>query len=177
MSEDQPLVPHTIPSGDQAFTRVVSAAASGVGSPAELEERLRPLYPNATVAERGLAGEPRIVYVYRDGHFTSDSDQPWWDEPGVARITIRVETGEITEVNDRWSQLMAAPRETLSGRPYTDFVLPEAVPAAQALLGSILELGEARSSVVLRRPDGTRLTIEFRAVLDGENLRVAYRPV
>ncbi len=87
-----------------------------------------------------------------------------------------METGEITEVNDRWSELMAVPPEMLSGRPYTDFVLPEAVPAAQALLGSILELGEARSSVVLRRPDGTRLTIEFRAVLDGENLRVAYRP-
>jgi hypothetical protein len=72
---------------------------------------------------------------------------------------------------------MDAPRRTLTGRPYTDFLLPDALPAAQALLASILELGEARSSVVLRRPDGTLITIEFRAVLDNRLLRVAYRPV
>ena len=177
MTSDSPLVARPIPSGDRVFTRVVEVAATDARSPEDLEQRLRPLFPHATVAERGLAGEPHIVYVYRDGHFTTDSDEPWWDEPDVARVIVDVETGIMTDVNEQWAALMGEPRGKLTGRPYTDFLLPEALPAAQALLASILELGEARSSVVLRRPDGGLITIEFRAVLDGRLLRVAYRPV
>jgi PAS domain-containing protein len=177
MTSDSPLVARPIPSGDRVFTRIVEAAATDAQSPEDLEQRLRPLFPRATVTERGLAGEPRIVYVYRDGHFTTDSDEPWWEQPDVARVTLDAETGVMTAVNERWAELMGEPPGKLTGRPYTDFVLPEALPTAQALLGSILELGEARSSVVLRRPDGRLITIEFRAVLDGRLLRVAYRPV
>ena len=158
------------------FSRVVEAAAADVQSAADLEKRLRPLFPRATVAERGLAGEPNIVYVYRDGHFTTLTDEPWWEEPDTARVTIDVETGIMTEINDRWADLMGGDRRALTGRRYTEFLLPEALPAAQAMLASILELGEARSSVVLRRPDGRHIMIEFRAVLDGRLLRVAYRP-
>jgi hypothetical protein len=36
---------------------------------------------------------------------------------------------------------------------------PEALPAAQALLKSIVELGEARSRVIVRRADGEFLPI------------------
>src|SRR5688500_6765968 len=175
MTSNSPLVARPIPSGDLVFTRVVEAAASDARSPEDLEKRLRPLFPRATVAERGLAGEPHIVYVYRDGHFTADSDEPWWEEPDTAGVTIDIERGIITDVNEPWAELMGASRGTLTGRPYTDFLLPGALPAAQALLSSILELGEAHSSVVLRRPDGRHLLIEFRAVLDVRLLRVAYR--
>ena len=177
MTFDSPLVARPIPSGDLVFTRVVEAAATDARTPEELETRLRPLFPHARVAERGLSGEPHIVYVYRDGHFTADSDEPWWEEPETAWVTIDIETGIMTDVNERWAELMGASRGKLTGRPYTDFLLPDALPAAQALLTSILELGEARSSVVLRRPDGRHIIIEFRAVLDGGRLRVAYRPV
>lgn len=176
MTPTSPLLTRPIPSADLLFTRVVEAAATGARSPEELETRLRPLFPHARVAERGLAGEPNIVYVYRDGHFTNITEEPWWEELDTARVTIDVETGVMTEVNDRWADLMGADRQTLTGRRYTEFVLPEALPAAQAMIASILELGEARSSVVLRRPDGRHIMIEFRAVLDGRLLRVAYRP-
>src|SRR5688572_5737838 len=90
MSPTSPLLTRPIPSADLLFTRVVEAAATDARSPEELETRLRPLFPHARVAERGLAGEPHIVYVYRDGHFTADSDEPWWEERDTASVTIDI---------------------------------------------------------------------------------------
>jgi hypothetical protein len=59
------------PRDDTAFVALAEALAmDGVGTPAELEARLRPHYPNVLVRARELADETFTVwYVYRDGHW------------------------------------------------------------------------------------------------------------
>jgi hypothetical protein len=59
-----------LPSSDGEFARVVGEAlASGrVATIAELEDRVRPSYPNVRVLPSELAGELQPTwYVYRDG--------------------------------------------------------------------------------------------------------------
>jgi len=49
----------------------------GVVSIAELERRLRSIYPRAVVHARDLSGESgRLWYVYRDGHWIASRAQP-----------------------------------------------------------------------------------------------------
>lgn len=51
-------------------TLAESIVSEGIGSPGELEERLRQRYPNVLVRARELYGEVfTIWYVYRDGHW------------------------------------------------------------------------------------------------------------
>ncbi|HET9614267.1 MAG TPA: hypothetical protein VFP22_05615 [Candidatus Limnocylindrales bacterium] len=59
------------PPDDDAFRSLAGGlVATGVGSAAELEARLRATYPRAAVRPRDLAGERmQIWYVYRDGHW------------------------------------------------------------------------------------------------------------
>lgn len=61
-----------LPSSDGEFALVVGEAlASGrVATRAELEDRIRPSYPNVRILPRELTGEPQPTwYVYRDGGF------------------------------------------------------------------------------------------------------------
>src|SRR5467141_1872990 len=59
------------PRDDARFVALAEALASnGVGTPRELQDRLRRDYPNAVVRARELTGEAfTIWYVYRDGHW------------------------------------------------------------------------------------------------------------
>ncbi len=61
----------TNPADDRVFSEFAETVVEhGVPSAEELEERLRAVYPAATVHRRELAGEPWLVwYVYRDGHW------------------------------------------------------------------------------------------------------------
>ena len=166
-----------IPSSDFTFRRVVDAVVADASSDQDLERRLRGLYPDVTVSKRELSGEPLVLYVYRDGHYARETHEAWWLAPRTAWVTISRSTGWITDANDGWAELMGADPSRLVGRPYTDFLLPEALPAAEALLKSIMNVGEARSRVVMVRPDGALIPIEFRAVLESDDVRVWYRPV
>ncbi len=78
MNDDQQPIGHSDtrpllivnPLEDSAFTAAADAQLDGCDDPLELEERLRPGYPRATVHARELAGESkRVWYVYRDGHW------------------------------------------------------------------------------------------------------------
>jgi hypothetical protein len=47
-------------------------ADHGVDGIADFEQRLRSVYPQATVHPRLLSGEPRLIwYVYRDGRWVN----------------------------------------------------------------------------------------------------------
>ena len=63
------------PRDDTPFVALAERlVADGVRSPAELQERLRPEYPEAVVRARELDGEAfTIWYVYREGHWVSGS--------------------------------------------------------------------------------------------------------
>ncbi|MBI2775979.1 MAG: PAS domain-containing protein [Chloroflexi bacterium] len=165
-----------IPSSDLVFGRVVKAVASTVRSAEQLRARLRPIYPEVVISERLLSGEPLAVYVYRDGRLKPEASGAWWTEPGAARVTINLASGAILDANERWAALVGSPAAALLGRPLTDFLSPEALSTASLLLGILVETGEAHSSVILRRANGASILTDFRAILDGDRVRVWYRP-
>ena len=61
------------PRDDAPFAALAEQLVSeGVGTAAELQQRLQAAYPKAVVRARELTGEPfTIWYVYRDGHWIS----------------------------------------------------------------------------------------------------------
>ena len=61
------------PSTDEIFAEYANLAMDlGATTVADLERRLRPAYPRATVHARDLSGETAVVwYVYRDGRWTA----------------------------------------------------------------------------------------------------------
>ena len=175
--DDPPLPTQPIPSADRAFAGVVEQAARWASSPAELEERLRALYPNVRLSERILSDEPRVYYVYRDGGVFPDAAEEWWADPATPYVEISTSDGRIAKVNGSWAQLMAAPPEQFLGRHYSAFLLPEAREAADALFASLVAQSEVRSRILLRRPNGSVVTVEFRARCDRDACRVHYRPI
>src|SRR5438445_7265150 len=67
-----------------------TVVAHGVGLMADLEMRLRTVYPNGTVHARELGGELLTVwYVYRDGHWVAS-------EPGPSDSGVRDKDAEPT---------------------------------------------------------------------------------
>jgi hypothetical protein len=59
------------PRSDPSFVDLAEAVAhEGVDGPIELQTRLRAVYPDVVVRERGLSGDsPAVWYVYRDGRW------------------------------------------------------------------------------------------------------------
>lgn len=165
----------TIPSRDPAFRRVVQSVLSAGTSAKQLADRLRPLYPQVAVFVRALSGEGRHLYVYRDGAYHREPGGPWWNEPGVAGTRVSTVTGRLTYVSPRSAVLMAGERDSLVGRHYTDFVLPEARPAAATLFGALLEEREVDSVVRVAREDGSLVTVDFHASRTDEEIEVRYR--
>jgi len=169
----------TVPSTDRAFARAVHVVLDQLDhpSPHELEDHLRALYPRVAVSERLLSGDTGLYYVYRDGLFVRDPDDAWWNEPGTARARVDADSGVFVEITDTWAELMGGRPDRFIGRHYTELVLPEARPAAETFFDTLKDLGEIHSHGLVRRGDGTRMTIEFRAVLVPEGIDVFYRPI
>jgi hypothetical protein len=71
---------------------------------------------------------------------------------------------------------MRAQESDLVGRHFLDFVVPGARAAAHAMFEAVTQEREVRSGAIVVRPDGTTLQIEFRAVQQGGEIEVCYRP-
>ncbi|MEO7664365.1 MAG: hypothetical protein ABIV26_04510, partial [Candidatus Limnocylindrales bacterium] len=67
MTNQGSILARSLPSTDLLFGRVVEAAAASARTIEQLASKLRPIYPEIAVSERLISGEPRAVYVYRDG--------------------------------------------------------------------------------------------------------------
>ena len=158
-----------------AFRRAVEQAIGVAATSGDLADRLRPLYPRVQVVERGLSGEPLSVYVYRDGGFMPPDSTRWWEAPETAAVTISTVDGTILDANDRVGRIFGARPEEIVGRSLGDFVPPDALETARTVFATILEVGEARSVVRLRRHDGSDALVEFRAALVRGGVRVWYR--
>jgi PAS domain S-box-containing protein len=165
-----------MPRSDQAFARAAQRLAATVDSPSELEGRLRAVYPRTVVRERALSGEPPILYIYRDGRYEPEIADRWWEGTGVATAVIDLRTGTITEASAEWAAILGDSVDRLAGRPYTDFLVPEAAETALEIINALRASGEVTSEMLMRRADGTVVTLEFRAVLVDERIEVAYRP-
>jgi PAS domain-containing protein len=170
---------NTIPSHDLVLRRVVDRVTKEVppDTSAELAERLRSLYPRIAVVERQLSGERSLLYVYRDGRYMPDAPEQWWTGEGIASIRLSRDTSTLTFVSPEWASLMGAPDRDLVGRPFLDFVLPEAEVGARALLETVAGEREARSEVLVRRPDGSTLGLEFHATHPDDEVEVCFRPL
>jgi PAS domain-containing protein len=170
---------NTIPSRDSVLRRVVDMvrAEAEPATAADLAASLRPLYPRVAVFERQLSGERSHLYVYRNGRYEPDLGGAWWLGSDVPCVHVDRATGRLTAVSGEWADLMRSSARDLVGRPFTDFVQPEARAVAQAMFEAVNEERDVRSEALVTRPDGTTLAIEFRAaVLDGE-IEVCYRPI
>jgi hypothetical protein len=178
MSVQQRVV-NTIPSRDAVLRRVVDRVTTDdpPASADDLATQLRPIYPRVAVFERQLSGERSHLYVYRDGRYEPDDGEAWWKATDVARARVSRRTGRLTSVSDPWASLMRSTESDLVGRPYTDFVSPEARTAAQAMFEAVNEEREVRSEALVTRPDGSLLQIEFRAILRDGDIEVDYRPL
>jgi hypothetical protein len=167
---------HTVPSADRAFRRAVEAVVDDPRDQDldEIRERLRPLFPRIAVFERGLSGEQRGVYAYREGRYRAEPTDPWWAGPTVAHARVSLRTGRLVSV-ERPVGVAGCTIDELVGRSFSEFVAPSARSIANALFDLVAH-GEVRSRAKLERPDGTSVEIEFRAVRDGTDIDVAYRP-
>lgn len=168
---------NTIPSNDVVLRRVVDRVTSDepAGSAADLAARLRPLYPRIAVFERQLSGERQHLYVYRDGRYEPERGDEWWVERGVPCIHVSGETGLLVAVSGEYAELMRTSRDDLVGRHFLDFVVPGARAGAEAMFEAVSEASEVRSEALVQRPDGSTLSIEFRAIRSNGLIEVCYR--
>lgn len=169
---------NTIPSHDGILRRVVDRIARDLTppTPSQLAARLRPLYPKVAVFERQLSGEPKQVYVYRDGRFEPDVGDDWWRAPDVPQVRIRQSSGLLTSANPSFAQLLGVPSSSLVGRTFLDLVRHDAQPAATAMLEALGEEDEARSEVAMVHVDGATLLLELRAIKRDGEVDLWFRP-
>ena len=115
----------------------------------------------------------------RDGDHGTEviDDSAWWVAPDTPHARVSAASGELTFVTPEWAMLMRSKADDVVGRHFMDFVAPEARTAASGMFDLVRQVGELRSQALVRRGDGSTLMIELRAVLAGDSIDVAYRPV
>lgn len=166
------------PAYDVGFARVVESILTDDPeiTAGALQIRLRNLAPATIVRARELSGErDETLYVFRDGRWARGSEPDWWGEKDVARVTVSVESGAVVEVDRRFLDLIGADRDWVIGRPYHEFVLPQARVAADVIFQTTIETGQVHSIARVIGPSGRGITCEFRAEVTGGRILVAVR--
>lgn len=113
-----------IPSDDVGFAEHVSRVfvTRLYETPAQLQDRLRRVYPTAVVRKRELSGEMWPTwYVYRDRLVSRRDGGAWWEQPDAARVAFRGH--RIIEANTAMHELLSHPPGGLIGCPLAD-ILP-----------------------------------------------------
>jgi hypothetical protein len=167
------------PSYDVGFARVVEAILTedpGI-TPAALQARLRNLSPSTIVRARELSGErDQTLYVFRDGRWARGIEPDWWQDPSVGHVTVSTVTGEATDVDQAFLDLIGADRSWVVGRHYDAFVVPQARVEAEVLYRVTIEQGVVHSVSRVNGPDDRGVTCEYRAELtDPETIVIAVR--
>jgi PAS domain-containing protein len=154
----------TIPSVDAVFRQHVEAVLgqSQARNPAELETRLRRLFPRVVVRERALSGEAPSWYVYRDGAWQASLSRPWWEAEGLPQVTASSE-GWITGANATARGLLGIEMSDVGVRHFTDFVAPGTLDDAVALFGIVQEGRELTATILLRPTSGDVVAIDIHA--------------
>jgi PAS domain-containing protein len=161
----------SVPSSDAAFARAVADAlvGAGVGSEADLERALRPLFPWTTVRRRELSSERMTTwYVYRDRDFGPAQVEPWWEAADAATLTLRAADGVVIEADAAVAALVDRDPDGIVGHAYTDLLDPRASSIAQSIWSVLLERGVVTTVVAMVRPDGLQALVEVRATVRGD---------
>ena len=104
-----------IPSSDAAFRDHVQRLRRAA-SQADLEIRLRRIFPRVVVRERTISGEAPAWYVYRDGAWGSSLSGSWWADSDLPRLTVSP-AGWITRANATASGLLGIAGDVPVFRP------------------------------------------------------------
>jgi hypothetical protein len=169
----------TFPSHDLVFRRAVEHVlrADRDLDPLDVETTLRLIYPRVALVARQISGDQDRFYAYRDGRIVPEADEDWWTLPDTARVTVSAETGRLKSVTDACADLSLDSRSRLEDIHFTDLLLPSARDLGRTLFEAVARGGEVRSQAVVQGRDGSPLAIEFRAVRNGDEVEVAYRPL
>jgi len=173
-SPSPPVV--TIPSADSAFREHVETVLSRghARRPAELETRLRRMFPRVVVRERVLSGEAPSWYVYRDGGWQPSLSRAWWEAEALPQVAISAE-GWITSANATARSLIGMEPSDVGVRHFTDFVAPGTLDDALAIFGIVREGRELTATVLLRPTSGDVVAIDLHAAMKGSALMAVFR--
>jgi hypothetical protein len=161
----------TIPSSDEAFQQYVARthATAPEHRAADLERRLRRIFPRVIVRERSLSAEPVAWYVYRDGGWMAGTESAWWARPGVPRVRMSLD-GWLSEATPTAAGLLGIDPAELASHHFTDFVVPGTLDDSVVLFGVIEEGSELNATILLRPIGGQIIAVELRAARDGESI-------
>jgi hypothetical protein len=169
--------PHliTVPSTDRAFSEHVHHVhGSHIGSPADLERRLRRIFPRVVVRERNLSGEAPSWYVYRDGGWRSPVSGSWWADESLPRVVVSPD-GWLVEVNATAAGILAIEADEASTHHFTDFVVPGSLDDAVALFRVIGQGSDLIATVLLRPLTGDVIAVDLHTGRVGDDVVGVFR--
>lgn len=165
-----------IPSSDAAFREHLERLAKEVafGRPAELEERLRRIFPRVVVRRSEVSGQGDTWYIYRDGVWRSSTEAPWWSDDRSPRLAV---------TKDGWIEAANAPARAILGlaagdalpRHYADFAAPGALQDTSELFDVIAGGRELEATILIRPTSGDVVACDLRAWIEGHRIVVAFR--
>lgn len=169
------------PPYDAVFAHLAAERLRGLAAPepAALQDALRAQFPVAAVRRReaiASLGQGEAWYAYRDGRYSPFTDDtPWWEAPGVARLEIDAE-GRYVDANAAALELVGVDLATITGLKSGDLTDPATRPTVSWVWQLLEDVGELHSTAVLATPDGRRVPIEYRLLLDaaGHGRHVSY---
>ena len=152
----------TIPSGDHVFARTVRdiAQKEPATSTALLQAALRPIYPRIALVRSQVSGQADTIYAYRDGALETEPPDDWWRGEDVAHARVSASTGKLVAVGEGWEDIFGDERAELVGRHFSEMVHPGALAAAQALFEALKHHAEVRSTIMVRRADGSAANVD-----------------
>jgi PAS domain-containing protein len=163
----------TIPSSDAAFRDHVQKLRRSA-SPADLETRLRRMFPRVVVRERTISGEAPAWYVYRDGAWGSSLSGSWWDDPDLPRVTVSP-AGWIIEANATAIGLLGIEGDEPGTHHFTDFIVPGTLEDSIALFQIIGQGKELSATVLLRPTSGDVIAIDLHSHMEGSEVIGVFR--
>ena len=157
----------TIPGSDAAFRQHVNAMER-TGTPADLEARLRRMFPRVVVRERSISGAP-AWYVYRDGSWSSSLAGDWWDGAALPRVRVDRQ-GWITDADPTALGILGIGASDMGTSHITDFVVPGTLDDALGLFRIISEGHTLDATVVLRPTTGDVIAVDLHAHLEDDHV-------
>lgn len=160
------------PPTDAVLQGIVRRLAESVERlrPRELEESLRPIYPNAVVRARdSLASfEGPAWYVYRDGRYSPYDPERWWEAPDAARIVLGAD-GRYVEANPAALAILNCSLEELRAARPGDFTVESYRPNVPWVMALLRDAGELHSTVMMQPRGGRPIqAVEYHLVVNGD---------
>jgi PAS domain-containing protein len=177
MDIKDPVALTLFPHEDDAFRAHAETIFGSVRDAAELEGRLRSVYPAVTVREQdGVARlGRRRWYVYRDGSPLVHSSSRDWDCEGVGTMLIGRD-GRYRSADQAAADVFGVPVDAIPGARIGAFTKHEGSDeGGQRAFELLAQTGSLCSTAVVRTPQGDEWPIEYRIDVEGDAYRMLVR--